>query len=244
MAPEDPILAAVGEDACEWAPPSSVTAPSSAAATAAVAAAATTTASVGGVAFADPATMEAFGRQLVSQLFVPGGAYVPLDALPFVQARNFVLAPLMEEWIFRACMLSILAAADWSAWALTTVAPLLFGLAHIPHALEVRRTHPHLPWSAAVLSSLFQAAYTTLFGAYAAFLFLRTGNFVAPFLVHAFCNVMGLPDLAWWTDPADPAARYRPVILAGFVLGVFLFAVLVSPASDPSLFAGGWVLRP
>ena len=29
---------------------------------------------------------------------------------------------------------------------------------------------------------------------YSALLFIRTGHFAAPFLVHAYCNFMGFPD--------------------------------------------------
>ena len=31
---------------------------------------------------------------------------------------------------------------------------------------------------------------------YSALLFIRTGHFAAPFLVHAYCNFMGFPDFA------------------------------------------------
>ena len=41
---------------------------------------------------------------------------------------------------------------------------------------------------------LFQFAYTTVFGMYSAFLFIKTGHFAAPFIVHAYCNFMGFPD--------------------------------------------------
>lgn len=44
-----------------------------------------------------------------------------------------------------------------------------------------------------MLRTLFQLTYTTLFGAYATFLYLRTGSLLAVVLVHAFCNWMGLP---------------------------------------------------
>jgi prenyl protein peptidase len=71
--------------------------------------------------------------------------------------------------------------------------PIIFGLAHVHHFYEFRITHPHTPIIAAVLRSVFQLAYTTLFGAYATFLYLRTGSLLAVIFVHAFCNWMGLP---------------------------------------------------
>ena len=39
-----------------------------------------------------------------------------------------------------------------------------------------------------------QLTYTSLFGAYSSYLFLRTGFLIGPLLAHVFCNAMGLPD--------------------------------------------------
>lgn len=91
--------------------------------------------------------------------------------------------------------------------------PIIFGLAHAHHFYEFRLTHPHVPARAALLRSLFQLAYTTLFGAYATFLFLRTGSLLAVCVVHAFCNCMGLPQV--WGRVEPPAAL--PVLAGGDV---------------------------
>lgn len=71
--------------------------------------------------------------------------------------------------------------------------PVIFGLAHVHHFYEFRLTNPHTPLSFALVRSLFQFAYTTLFGAYATFLYLRTGSLLAVILAHTFCNWRGLP---------------------------------------------------
>lgn len=73
------------------------------------------------------------------------------------------------------------------------LSPLVFGLAHLHHAFEFRVTHPHVAPTTVVVRSVVQLGYTTLFGAYATFLFLRSGSVLAVFVVHAFCNCMGLP---------------------------------------------------
>jgi prenyl protein peptidase len=44
-----------------------------------------------------------------------------------------------------------------------------------------------------VLRSLFQFTYTSLFGFFAAFVYVRTGNVYTCMLAHTFCNWMGLP---------------------------------------------------
>jgi hypothetical protein len=57
---------------------------------------------------------------------------------------------------------------------------------------------------------LVQLTYTTLFGWYAAYVFLRTGMLAPCFLVHAYCNAMGLPDLSFLAQPAPPPSTGTP----------------------------------
>lgn len=73
------------------------------------------------------------------------------------------------------------------------LSPLVFGLAHVHHFYEFRITHRGVPATAALLRSAFQLGYTSLFGAYATFVYLRTGSLLAVFAVHVLCNCMGLP---------------------------------------------------
>ncbi len=86
------------------------------------------------------------------------------------------------------------------------LSPVIFGMAHFHHFYEFRTTHAHVTVAAAVARSAFQLAYTTLFGAYATFLFLRTGSLLAICVVHAFCNSMGLPRVWGRVQPDDTAA--------------------------------------
>lgn len=41
---------------------------------------------------------------------------------------------------------------------------------------------------------LAQFLYTSIFGWYAAWLFVRSGHLAAPVAVHAACNALGFPD--------------------------------------------------
>lgn len=45
----------------------------------------------------------------------------------------------------------------------------------------------------AIARALFQFTYTSLFGFFATFVFLRTGNVISITLAHTFCNWLGLP---------------------------------------------------
>lgn len=119
--------------------------------------------------------------------------------------RNLVVGPISEEYVFRAQATALFLLAQSSAIRIMWFGPLIFGVAHVHHFSE---TIIHLKsdktsyMSAlltpaillpAVLRSVFQFGYTTLFGAFAGFVILRTGNLYACVLVHTFCNWMGLP---------------------------------------------------
>lgn len=101
--------------------------------------------------------------------------------------------PVSEELIWRALMIPLHVLAQFSGKQIIFLTPLYFGIAHVHHLYEFRLTHPRTPLPLAVLRSLFQFTYTSLFGFFAAFVFLRTGNVYSVILAHSFCNWMGLP---------------------------------------------------
>ncbi|TVY67444.1 putative CAAX prenyl protease [Lachnellula suecica] len=107
--------------------------------------------------------------------------------------RNLVAGPITEEILFRSTSVPLLLLSNTPNSTIIFLTPIVFGLAHAHHFYEFRITHPHTPVSGALLRSAFQLTYTTLFGSYATFLYLRTGSLLAVILVHAFCNWMGLP---------------------------------------------------
>ncbi|XP_077265639.1 ras converting CAAX endopeptidase Sras [Temnothorax americanus] len=145
--------------------------------------------------------------------------------------RNQVVAPLSEEWTFRACMMPLLLRC-FSPTTAVFVCPLFFGVAHFHHVVE--RVKMGMSVKHAIFMSCFQFTYTTIFGAYAAFLFARTGHVVAPFAAHSFCNHMGFPDLfeiAAYKDPLKRAA-----IMCLLVIGLVAWCFLLMPMTHPSLF--------
>jgi prenyl protein peptidase len=107
--------------------------------------------------------------------------------------RNYIAGPLTEEVLFRSTIIPLHLLANISPTKIIFLTPLYFGIAHIHHLYEFTLTHPHTSFLPALLRSLFQLTYTTLFGWYAAFLYLRTGSLVTVVLVHSFCNWCGLP---------------------------------------------------
>ncbi|KAM0793833.1 hypothetical protein BDR22DRAFT_827472 [Usnea florida] len=109
--------------------------------------------------------------------------------------RNYIAGPFTEEMLFRSLLLSLhlLIRPPSSHSILIFVTPLYFGIAHMHHFYEYTLTHPFTPLPPALLRSVIQFGYTTVFGWYAAFLFLRTGSLWGVVVVHSFCNWMGLP---------------------------------------------------
>lgn len=65
---------------------------------------------------------------------------------------------------------------------------------HVHHAYEFYLNHPQQK-TMMVIRTAVQFTYTTLFGWYAAFLFVRTGSVWPPIFVHAMCNYFGVPSL-------------------------------------------------
>ncbi|EHK48453.1 CaaX prenyl protease [Trichoderma atroviride IMI 206040] len=141
--------------------------------------------------------------------------------------RNYVAGPITEECLFRAAAVPLLLKAGSSLGRVIFLSPVVFGLAHVHHFYEFRVTHPETPLVAAIARSVLQFAYTSLFGALANFLFLRTGSLLAVVLVHAFCNSMGLPRVwgsvePYWLSQAD-ASKSRQAVLWSGVYYVLLF---------------------
>ncbi|KAL4871995.1 hypothetical protein BDV12DRAFT_162829 [Aspergillus spectabilis] len=118
--------------------------------------------------------------------------------------RNYVAGPITEEVMFRSAIVPLHLLAKVNPGRIVFIAPLYFGVAHVHHFYEFRLTHPDTSIIASMLRSVFQFAYTTIFGWYATFVYLRTGSLLAVILIHAFCNWCGLPRLWGRVEAATP----------------------------------------
>lgn len=147
--------------------------------------------------------------------------------------RNMIIAPISEEITFRACMMPLLVQKGcMKPLSAVFVCPLFFGLAHVHHIIEMQSMGFDL--RSAVMMAAFQFFYTTLFGAYSALLFIKTGHVVAPLFAHAFCNMMGFPDFNEVLESPNP----RKIILGlVFVLGLVLWCVLLPILTNHTLYA-------
>ncbi|CAN6666545.1 hypothetical protein TRVA0_038S00606 [Trichomonascus vanleenenianus] len=137
---------------------------------------------------------------------------VELDFSSGVYAvRDYCVGPVTEEIVFRAALLSEI--HPTTALRAITISPLYFGVAHVHHAYESHLLY-NTPWIALALNTLFQFAFTSLFGGYAAYLFYRTGTVYAPIACHVFCNLVGPPTGAVYL----PSWVYNGLLLVGVVL--------------------------
>ena len=107
--------------------------------------------------------------------------------------RNFVAGPITEEVLFRSVLVPIHLLAKISASKIVFLTPLYFGIAHVHHFYEFTLTHPHTPLTGALLRSVFQFGFTTIFGWLATFIYVRTGSLYACIIIHTLCNWIGLP---------------------------------------------------
>ncbi|XP_044304660.1 CAAX prenyl protease 2 [Varanus komodoensis] len=143
--------------------------------------------------------------------------------------RNQIIAPFTEELVFRACMLPMLVPCTGLGPAIFTC-PLFFGVAHFHHVIEQLRFRQGSRTNI-FLSAVFQFSYTAVFGAYTAFLFIRTGHLIGPVLCHSFCNYVGFPAVG-----AALEHRHRLLVALFYLLGVALFLLLLHPLTDPAFF--------
>lgn len=100
---------------------------------------------------------------------------------------------MTEEFLFRAAAVPLLLVSNLSFTRIVFLSPLVFGIAHIHHFYEFRVTHPQTPLTIAIARAIIQFAYTSIFGAYATFVFIRTGSLLGVILLHTMCNSLGLP---------------------------------------------------
>lgn len=157
----------------------------------------------------------------------------------WVAWRNYVAGPLLEEVLFRAAGVPLLVLARTPLAATLLGSPLVFGLAHAHHLYEFRVAHPRVPLGAAVLRTVFQLGYTTLFGAYATFLLLRTGSLAAAAAAHVLCNCMGLPRV--WGRVAGRDRRWDGAeVEVARVWSVWYYVLLVAGAWG--WYRGLWAL--
>ncbi|KAF5843567.1 hypothetical protein DUNSADRAFT_12829 [Dunaliella salina] len=183
-----------------------------------------------------PATRHWIKDVVASVAACESGRFAKTLRAPFAEEhlwlwRNLFVAPLCEEWVFRACMAPLLRLQGYSEIATVFITPLFFSVAHLHHLHDLI-TYQGFSLAQALLMVLFQSSYTAVFGWYTTWLFLRTQSVISVFVVHAFCNWMGLPKFSLMAKLWG-----LPVFLVSLAVSIAAFASLMGPATSPSLLS-------
>lgn len=141
--------------------------------------------------------------------------------------RNYIVGPATEELVYRGGILALFLSTHLSLRTLVLYVPLFFAVAHVHHGYEMYLEGSY-PGRLIVLTTLFQLLFTTIFGWYATFLFLRTGSVWPAFLVHSYCNALGPPEFGVVGKNRTQTLIYRLLL----VVGVVGFSFALYPLTD------------
>lgn len=144
------------------------------------------------------------------------------NTFDWIGFRNYVVAPISEEVVWRSCVVCAYRLAGASNAFIVFFTPISFGSAHLHHMWEAYNMYGRTRQALfrALLSTFFQFTYTTLFGFHSAFLLLRTGSLLPSISAHIFCNFMGFPQLQ---EELQQYPRRRRQIVLTYLAGIALY---------------------
>ena len=113
-----------------------------------------------------------------------------------IMKENFY-GPILEEYIYRGIIFNIFKEARFSNLESSMISSLMFGvcnhyfyvifLAHLRHFWDLHYN------KMLFASIIFQAIFTTVFGMYACFSYVKTETLIAPVILHVLCNTLQFP---------------------------------------------------
>lgn len=148
------------------------------------------------------------------------------QAMSLFGVRNFLVGPITEEFVFRSGILALHLASNISSKYMIFVTPLYFGVAHLHHAYEMVLEEKYAKQVIFFMCS-FQLLYTTVYGWFAGFLFLRMGSIWPPIVVHMFCNFLGTPSFGEIGTSKKHTWVYRILLVLGIFGFVFFMPILI-----------------
>ena len=145
------------------------------------------------------------------------------DNSKIIQLKHFVIAPIVEEIIYRGIVLNLfLENTTLSPTVCVLFTPLFFALSHLHHLYKARHEEESI-FQRELQTRLFQASFTTLFGMYSGMIYLKADrNLLAPIILHSYCNIIQVPRLGICFDShTDPILRN--LIGGSYLTGIVLF---------------------
>ena len=158
---------------------------------------------------------------------------------PLIIARNLAVAPIAEEWVFRASLLPLLILAGASHGGALLCAAVLFGAAHAHHYADYRKRGFSPRSAAAAIAGVL--VFTSAFALITAHAFLRTGSIVGVVGAHALANSLGPPSFAFVSDEQH---RARILVACSYAVGICAFFFLVATDSWVPQNVGSCALSP
>ena len=153
------------------------------------------------------------------------------SSMSWINFRNLIIAPLAEEVTFRSCIVTpfLYTEAYYNkAISLSTICwctPLFFGFAHLHHVLR-RLQEGQDSVKIIIFTSSFQFIYTTIFGAYASFCYIKTRSLFGVVILHSFCNYMGLPSVGFFFIKSGNLLEVKICKVIGiiaYIIGIVCF---------------------
>lgn len=144
--------------------------------------------------------------------------------------RNYWAGPIVEEIIYRMVLIQFIYQFPRELetkgmlpthFQAISISSLLFGISHLHHIWQ-RIIYDGLSIKNAFIISIFQMIYTTVFGLYTGYLYLRTNSVISCFVLHVYCNLMGFPDFVSIVKDE----KYGKIYTVGLFISVGLFFTL------------------
>lgn len=109
--------------------------------------------------------------------------------------KSLLVGPITEELVYRGVLISIYLDNGLTSDQALSENFLYFGLAHLHHGL-MRWLNGEGAGKQICVQSFMHFVMTSLFGTYACYLVLRTGNIWPSVVSHLLCNLYGPPELS------------------------------------------------
>ena len=141
-----------------------------------------------------------------------------ITTLPII---DVVIGPILEELLYRYCNGNLWMNVEIKTWKIIFISPLIFGLAHFHHFFEASDLKHH--WKPVLKRTLLQVGFSSLFGFWDQFCYVKTRGLLTCIIIHGFCNYMQFPDFAGafnWPDQ-----KQRKELLQVYILGIILFII-------------------
>ncbi|EAY04842.1 Clan U, family U48, CaaX prenyl peptidase 2-like [Trichomonas vaginalis G3] len=132
---------------------------------------------------------------------------------------DVIIAPALEELLYRYAGGNLWLKANISDLKVIFLSPLIFGVAHFHHFFEL-----HGPWQKRLIKCIIQVGFTSLFGFWTTFCWIKTHGLLTCMILHGFCNYMQFPDFAealnW------PNLSQRKVLYTSYISGIIIYVLL------------------